>query len=318
MTTEKYFAIRQAIAEIIQGTQWQNHVDLVGGCVRDEIMHYDIHDIDLAIDKPNGGVLFAKWLARKRLLARGRSLQIFIHYGTAKVKLRRYPEEEIDCVQTRKGRYEYDRHPKPEKYFGTILEDAACRDLTINSLYLNVSTGEILDPTGRGLKDLEDHIIRTPNDPDISLLDNPMHILRCIRFAVRYGWALDDTLIHSMKRNVDILADALPRPRRIIKEMTAIQALPDKDRAMQLIETAGAIKYIEPVLQLMKTISIDNKTNTKTEALGSKPSKQGTPSSELCTGDGRSHPHVKRFRRHSACRKSRNKQSAADQGSNVN
>lgn len=246
MKKEDYIAIRKRLAQIIEGTEWENHVFLVGGCVRDELMQRGLHDIDLAIDLPNGGIRFAWWLYSSRYTPKNRKPKIFEHFGTAKVRLRGFPHEEIDCVQTRGKRYEYEEIPHPEDNFGTILEDALCRDLTINSLYVNISTGELLDPTGQGLHDLENHIIRTPNDPDISLRDNAMHILRTIRFAVKFGWDLNESLIESMKKNLDIVAEATPR--RMLNEVIAILRLKHRDRAMRYIDIVGARQYVAPVM----------------------------------------------------------------------
>lgn len=251
MTKEEYIGIRTALAQIIKGTMWEGHVYLVGGCVRDEIMHREVHDIDIAVDIVNGGIRFAVWLKKKKHTARGReALKVFIHFGTAKVRLRMFPNEVIDCVQTRKDKYVYEEHPRPEYNFGTVREDAIRRDLTINSLYINVSTGETLDPTGMGLNDIENHVIRTPNNPDETLTDNPMHILRAIRFAVKYGWQLDPELIESMKRNVAIIGESTLN--RIVNEVTSILNLEHKEQALQIIEKIGAKQYVDPIVDVIK------------------------------------------------------------------
>ncbi len=246
MKVEVYQNIQATIAQIIKDTKWENHVFLVGGCIRDHIMQRRINDIDIAVDLVNGGIEFVKWLEKRRLVARGRSVQIFKHFGTAKVRLRQFPEYVIDCVQTRKDQYIYEEEPCPEKNFGTIEEDAIRRDLTINSLYINISTGEQLDPTGMALHDIENHIIRTPNNPDITLTDNPMHVLRCIRFAVRYGWDLSPKIIEDLKRNVGILAEATEK--RMLKECYAIIELTRKEKALELIDLIGATPYVSAAI----------------------------------------------------------------------
>lgn len=261
MTTETYIGIQQTLARIIKGTEWEGQVYLVGGCVRDEIMQQSLHDIDLAVTVPNGGILFAQWLQKQRLLCKGRKPLIFEHFGTAKFRLREYPKEEIDCVQTRKGRYVYEEIPKPLENFGTIEEDAACRDLTINSLYRNITTGELLDPTSQGLSDIENHVIRTPNVPDISLRDNALHILRCIRFAVKFDWYLSEELIESMKRNIDILQEATLR--RMTKELIAILSLKRKKRAFGLISHIGAMPFVEPYIQVVYDLQQKRKEERK-------------------------------------------------------
>ena len=248
MTNEHYIAITNTLAQIIKGTEWEGQVYLVGGCVRDKIMGHEIHDIDIAVTKPNGGIRFAVWLNKRHLTAKGRKPILFEHFGTAKFRLKAYPGFEIDCVQTRKGRYVYEEEPKPYENFGTIEEDALCRDLTINSLFVNITTGKLLDPTGRGLSDIKHHVIRTPNDPDVSLRDNAMHILRCIRFAVKYGWALSPELIEAMKCNIDIVTEATTR--RMTKELTSILHLQDKEKAFALIEEIGIMDFVKPYIEL--------------------------------------------------------------------
>lgn len=257
MKSEKYIGICNALAQVIKGTQWEGHVYLVGGCVRDEIMSQEIHDIDIAIDLPDGGIRFVNWLSRNRLTAKGRRPIIFEHFGTAKVRLRMFPKDVIDCVQTRKERYVYEEKPVPEKYFGTVVEDAMCRDLTINALFKNVSTNVLIDPTGMGLSDIENHIIRTPNNPDISLRDNAMHILRCIRFAVKYDWQLSEELLESMKRNVDIVKEATAY--RMKNELKAILALERKERALELIREVGAMDIVQPFLAIVQSFDKEKK-----------------------------------------------------------
>lgn len=270
MTQEDYIGIRNTLAQIIKGTEWEGHVYLVGGCVRDEIMGEKIHDIDIAVDLPNGGIRFVCWLGKNKYTAPGKSTIIFEHFGTAKVRLQMFPKEEIDCVQTRKERYVYEEIPNPKKFFGTIKEDALCRDLTINTLYKNISTNELIDPTGMGLSDIENHIIRTPNTPDISLRDNAMHILRCIRFAVKYGWLISPKLLESMTRNVDIIKGATAY--RMQNEMKAIIRLKNRRRAFGLIAKVGAMKFAEPYLLMIqkstkksKPRKIKKKSNSKSK-----------------------------------------------------
>ena len=257
MTNESYNLICKALAQIIKGSEFEGHVFLVGGCVRDEIMHTKIHDIDIAVTLPNGGVRFALWLYKKRLTAGKRPPLVFEHFATAKVRLKQFPKEVIDCVQTRKNRYVFEEDPKPEEHFGTIEEDALCRDLTINSLFKNISTNELLDPTGLALHDIENHIIRTPNIPDISLRDNAMHILRCIRFAVKFEWEISLELLESMKKNLDIMSEATVR--RMTNELFSILQLKKKERAFKLIKSIGAMPYIEPYLKMIQegTVSMN-------------------------------------------------------------
>lgn len=159
MTQKEFYNITEYIGEIIKGTEWENHIHCVGGSVRDLQMGNDIKDIDLVIDLPDGGVNFANWCKEQGLC---HSVNIFETYGTAMFKFTKFHDEEIECVMTRGEKYLDDGSRNPTVQFADLMEDAFRRDLTINALYYNCSTGEITDPTGYGVKDINDKICRAP------------------------------------------------------------------------------------------------------------------------------------------------------------
>ena len=204
MTDSTYRKILEYFRSISQGTKWEGHLYAVGGCVRDEILGAPIHDVDIAVDIPNGGVDFAMWLLRHRYLVEMPVL--FRKFGTAKLRLRKFPEEEIEVVQTRAEKYTDKTSRCPEVVSGTIKEDCFRRDFTVNTLYRNIQTGEILDMTGRGVHDIKEGIIRTPLDPYETFDDDPVRILRCLRFAARFGWKIDEATMEALKKSVDRLA----------------------------------------------------------------------------------------------------------------
>ena len=103
MNKEQYIQIRHAIRDIIKGSAWDNHVFLVGGCVRDELMGNDIKDVDMCIDIQGGGVRFAEWLFANELTTC--KPVTFPTYGTAMFHLLQFPDIELECVQTRKEKY---------------------------------------------------------------------------------------------------------------------------------------------------------------------------------------------------------------------
>ena len=159
MTREEFKKITEYIGSIIKGTSFEGHVFAVGGSVRDFYMGNDIKDIDLVIDLPNGGVDFANWCKDQGYT---KTVVIYATYGTAMFKFKQFPGEEIECVMTRGEKYLDDGTRNPTVEFADLKEDAFRRDLTINALYYNVSTGEILDPTGCGIKDIDNKICRAP------------------------------------------------------------------------------------------------------------------------------------------------------------
>lgn len=156
MKREKFLEITNYIYDIIQDTEFEQHVYAVGGSVRDLIMEKEIKDIDLVIDLPQGGVRFAEWCKEHNYT---NTVVIYATYGTAAMKIL---EQDIECVMTRGEKYLDNGSRNPTVRFADLKEDAFRRDLTINALYYNISTREILDPTGYGLKDINDKICRSP------------------------------------------------------------------------------------------------------------------------------------------------------------
>ena len=203
MKLERYIQIKDFLKGLIVGTEWEGHVFTVGGCVRNEIMGLEIKDIDMCVSLQGGGIRFAEWLRDNGYATKG--VAVYPNYGTAMLHLNEFPEVELEFVQTRKEKYIDHSCRNPETAFGSIEDDCMRRDLTINALYANISTGEIVDITGKGVNDIKNHIIRTPNDSDIIYDDDPLRILRCIRFASRYGWDIETETYEGMVRNVSRL-----------------------------------------------------------------------------------------------------------------
>lgn len=158
MTHELYIQICDYLQDTIEGTPYENHVFTVGGCIRDEILGNEIKDIDLCIDLPDGGIDFANWLYEKGLLTH--EPVVYPTYGTAMFCLKEFPDVGLEAVQTRKEQYKNKKSRNPEVVFGSIEEDCKRRDLTINSLYYNISKNVYLDLTGYGYKDIKDKKIR--------------------------------------------------------------------------------------------------------------------------------------------------------------
>ena len=200
---EKIKKLVKLIQESIKGTAFENHVFLVGGCVRDLLLKIPCKDVDICVDIKNGGMLFANYMAMKhQCYVAGTNPVVFENYGTAKFQLYKNEELkdiEIECVQTRKEQYHKESR-NPDTVYGTIQEDAKRRDLTINSLYYNISTEKVHD-YNNGLDDLVNQVIKTPTDPDITFNDDPLRILRVIRFSTRFGWGIEKNTWLGMVKN---------------------------------------------------------------------------------------------------------------------
>lgn len=204
MTIRDYYSILAHIRAIIKETEFEGHVFSVGGCERDKHLGREIKDIDLVLDIENGGIKFANWLQTNNY-TKG-SVVVFERFGTAMFHLAQFPEYELEAVQTRRENYSDKNSRKPETSYGTIQEDCKRRDFTINALYHNISTNEDLDLTGFGLKDIDDELIRTCGEPDIIFNDDPLRILRAIRFATQLKFGIDEDTQNGMEQNAHRLS----------------------------------------------------------------------------------------------------------------
>lgn len=261
MTISEYNDVCAYLRNVIKDTSWEGHVFTVGGCVRDMLMDREIHDVDLAVTMPDGGVMFAIWLEQKGLTAD--TPVLFPRFSTSKLRLKKFPDLEIEIVQTRSEQYTDANSRNPEICFGSIEEDCLRRDLTINSLYQNISTGEILDITGRGKDDIANRRIRTPMTPEETFSDDPIRILRAIRFAVKYGWPIPPDMLQAMKENSGRMK--IVRRSRLSSEFEKALAGPDPVKVLKLLREVGALYRILPELHHLfrKKIKDTRKKNEK-------------------------------------------------------
>ena len=244
MKNEQYIAITERLKELIRDSEFEGHVLCVGGCIRDEVMGHEIKDIDLAVTLPDGGIRLAEWLEENGHT----SIHVVTYptYHTAMFRLKEFPDEELEAVQTRKEKYSDRDSRNPITAYGTVEDDCMRRDLTINALYRNLSTGEIIDITGHGVDDIRDHIIRTPADPDLTYDDDPLRILRCVRFASRYGWEVSPETWEGMLRNMDRLV--IISRERIQDELKKMLTCSHPVMAMELLRQSGAMHHVIPEL----------------------------------------------------------------------
>lgn len=236
------------IQRAIKNTKWENHVFLVGGGVRDTIMGYLIKDIDLVVDIENGGIDFAEWITKEYGCFNSETNpHIFPKFGTASFNLRScydLANINIDVVHTRKEQYHEKDGRKPETAFGTIVEDALRRDLTINALYLNISNFELIDPTNQGLRDIKEHILKTPSDPTVVFNDDPLRMLRVIRFASRYGWPIEDKTWLGIVKNAYKIETI--SQERITDEINKILVSPCVGHGLRELYRSGLMRMILP------------------------------------------------------------------------
>ena len=221
---------------------------VIGGWVRDLFLHRPSDDIDVVV--VGSGISLAESVAKK--LGKGAHLSVFKTYGTAQVKR---GELELEFVGARKESYQHNsRNPVVED--GTLKEDQDRRDFTINAMAIclnKVRYGELLDPFD-GIGDLERCIIRTPLNPDITFSDDPLRMMRAIRFATQLGFNLDGETFDAIARNANRM-EIITR-ERIAEELNKIMMSRRPSEGWILLDKTALLPLIFPELAALKGVEV--------------------------------------------------------------
>lgn len=223
---------------------------VVGGYVRDLFLERPTNDIDVVV--VGSGIAIAEALVKK--LGKGAHLAVFRNFGTAQVK---YRGQEIEFVGARKESYTHDSR-KPIVEDGTLEDDQNRRDFTINAMAICLNKerfGELIDPFD-GLRDLEDGFIATPLDPDITFSDDPLRMLRCVRFATQLNFAIEDETFEALERNKDRLS--IISAERICDELQKIMRSPVPSKGFIDLYRSGLLPLILPELVAMDLVETRN------------------------------------------------------------
>ncbi|MGL4410617.1 MAG: CCA tRNA nucleotidyltransferase [Bacteroidales bacterium] len=219
---------------------------VIGGYVRDIFLHRKSKDIDVVA--VGSGIELAKSVAN--ILGKGAFLSTFKNFGTAQVK---YGDLEIEFVGARRESYNRDSR-KPIVEDGTLSDDQNRRDFTINALAISLNSktfGELRDPFS-GIKDLDNGLIKTPLDPDITFSDDPLRMMRAIRFATQLNFRIDDVTFEALNRNASRIN--IISKERIIDELNKIISSSRPSIGFILLDKCGLLQLIFPELHALKGV----------------------------------------------------------------
>ena len=223
---------------------------VVGGYVRDLFLERPSNDIDVVV--VGSGISVANEL--KKTIGKRAHISVFHNVGTAQVK---FSGMEVEFVGARKESYSHDSR-KPIVEDGTLEDDQNRRDFTINAMAacLNKSRfGELVDPFG-GVDDLWDGIIRTPLDPDITFSDDPLRMMRCVRFATQLNFFIEDETFEALERNADRIK--IVSGERIADELNKIMATRTPSKGFIDLYRCGLLQIILPELVAMDVVETRN------------------------------------------------------------
>lgn len=242
--------LNHPIFTLVQQAAISQHLPtyVVGGYVRDFYLKRGAQtDIDITV--VGNGIALADAVAA--LLPKKTKVQVFKTYGTAMLK---YKDLQLEFVGARKESYR-ENSRNPEVSIGTLQEDLERRDFTINAMAISLNKdnyGELIDPFN-GMEDLKNKIIKTPLDPNITYSDDPLRMLRAIRFAAQLDFEIEEISLNAITQNAHRLK--IITEERIISELNKILMTKKPSNGFKLLESTGLLKLILPELVELKGVT---------------------------------------------------------------
>ncbi len=223
---------------------------VIGGFVRDIFLNRPNHDVDVVT--LGNGISLAEKTAHT--ISPKLTVSVFKNFGTA---MFRYKDCDYEFVGARRESYSHDSR-KPRVEAGTLEEDQNRRDFTINALALSLNKdnfGELLDPFN-GLQDMQDRIIRTPLDPDITFSDDPLRMMRAVRFATQLDFTIEEKTFEGIQRMCERIS--IVSMERNMDEFNKIMMTPRPSKGILLLDKAGLLPLIFPELVKLKGVDVVN------------------------------------------------------------
>lgn len=235
----------QALADATRDTSFEGRIWLVGGALRDELLGLPVpNDFDVVVE--GDAVSLAEHCRQMRISEI--EPVVYPRFGTALVRVQ---GSNIEMASARKESYSAESR-KPNVEQATLLEDARRRDFTVNTLLLSLHSGEMLDPLGSAKDDLASKVLKTPLDPKATFSDDPLRMLRAVRFAHKLGFMLAPGLLEAMRLEAGRLA--IISAERIRDELAKMLIDPSAPDALRMLEETGLLSLFARELSVMKGV----------------------------------------------------------------
>ncbi|MBI2843366.1 MAG: HDIG domain-containing protein [Armatimonadetes bacterium] len=236
----------ESLRKATRGTDYEGRLYLVGGIVRDRILGIP-HEEDIDIVLEGDAAELARFLFRAEIA--DHAPVIYARFGTSMVTVQGV---EVEIVGARSESYSPESR-KPEVVQATLEQDVLRRDFTINTLLENLHTGEVLDLTGRGMADIERGIIRTPTDPLATFEDDPLRMLRAVRFAARFGFRIEPEVYAAIQEKAHRLS--IISKERIRDEFSKTLMTRGRTEAVEALSDMGLLSQFAPELEVMRGVT---------------------------------------------------------------
>ena len=238
MNKKDFLKVVETLDNLAKGSMFNNNLFIVGGAVRDYLLDRDIKDIDVVVEFPNGEITFSDYLKNKLHIPS-------VTYNRSKTVRVEIEVEDVGVVpleitQSKQGSF------NENCKFGLIKMDSQLRDLTINAIYLNVTSKQIIDPTNLGKQDLKNKILRCPNNPNDIFKDDPLRMLRILRFRSELDFTIEKNTYLGIIHNADRLEKV--SVERIRDEFSKILLSETPSEGIKMMRCGYLMKHVSKYL----------------------------------------------------------------------
>lgn len=253
--------VERLFKKVLKGTPFANKAFAVGGYIRDELVGIDSKDLDIVVEMNGGARKLTEYL-HKTLPDISRPRQMGAGYPIWQITFKKDIEYEGETYATRNAVIEFadtqrESFPDPDSRqrvveHGTLDEDAERRDFTVNMLTKDLTTGELKDLTGTSINDIRKGVLRGHPGVDFNkiLSDDPLRMIRLIRFQVKYGWHVPLDVLKAVRANAERIK--IVSAERIHDELVKIMTLGKLGRAIKLMKVVGVLKHIFPEIEALR------------------------------------------------------------------